>query len=225
MQNRLRYPVVQDNDYGTWNAFGNKSWPGDYLIDAKGRVRYAHAGEGDDAQTEAAVRSLLREAGATGVAGRAPAPAPVEQAAIGESTPETYLGLNRAAGFSQRPHRGLHTYHAPSQLEASQFALGGRWKIGAESALAVYGASISPRIQARKLFLVLASKGNIPRKVQVLVDGQPITDDIAGEDVHGGVATIRTQRLYRLVDFGSVQDRRVQLRFADGIRGFAFTFG
>ncbi|HTA35076.1 MAG TPA: cytochrome c biogenesis protein/redoxin, partial [Solirubrobacteraceae bacterium] len=32
----LRYPVVQDNDMGTWNAYGNEDWPADYLIDAQG---------------------------------------------------------------------------------------------------------------------------------------------------------------------------------------------
>ena len=42
----LRYPVVQDNAYGIWNAFGNQYWPANYLIDARGRVRYVHFGEG-----------------------------------------------------------------------------------------------------------------------------------------------------------------------------------
>jgi len=60
----LRYPVVQDNEMGTWNAYGNEYWPADYLIDAKGDVRYATAGEGDYSQTETAIRGLLAEAGA-----------------------------------------------------------------------------------------------------------------------------------------------------------------
>ncbi|MEY2517043.1 MAG: hypothetical protein QOJ89_4401, partial [bacterium] len=60
---RIRYPVVQDNAYGTWNAFGNQYWPAKYLIDARGRVRYVHFGEGEYKQTEAAIRALLAEAG------------------------------------------------------------------------------------------------------------------------------------------------------------------
>jgi cytochrome c biogenesis protein CcdA/thiol-disulfide isomerase/thioredoxin len=44
--NDLEYPVVQDNELGTWNAFGNQYWPAKYLIDADGRVRYTHFGEG-----------------------------------------------------------------------------------------------------------------------------------------------------------------------------------
>src|SRR3954470_23292933 len=46
-RSRLRYPVVQDNAYATWNAWGNQYWPAKYLVDAKGRVRYAHFGEGE----------------------------------------------------------------------------------------------------------------------------------------------------------------------------------
>ena len=60
----LRYPVVQDNEMGTWNAYGNEYWPADYLIDATGHVRYAAFGEGDYDKTETAIRALLAEAGA-----------------------------------------------------------------------------------------------------------------------------------------------------------------
>ena len=59
----LRYPVVQDNSMGTWNAYANEYWPADYLIDAAGNVRYAAFGEGDYERTETAIRALLAEAG------------------------------------------------------------------------------------------------------------------------------------------------------------------
>ena len=45
-ENGIDYPVVQDNELGTWNAFGNQYWPAKYLIDADGEVRYVHFGEG-----------------------------------------------------------------------------------------------------------------------------------------------------------------------------------
>ena len=60
----LRYPVVQDNRYGTWNAYQNEYWPAEYLIGADGQVRHTQFGEGDYKQDEAAVRQLLYEAGA-----------------------------------------------------------------------------------------------------------------------------------------------------------------
>ncbi|KRG43161.1 thioredoxin [Stenotrophomonas panacihumi] len=55
----ITYPVAQDNDYRTWNAYGNQYWPALYLIDADGRIVYQHFGEGGYAQTEAKIRQLL----------------------------------------------------------------------------------------------------------------------------------------------------------------------
>jgi hypothetical protein len=53
------YPVAQDNDYRTWNAFGNRYWPAVYLIDQGGRIVYRHFGEGAYAETEARIQQLL----------------------------------------------------------------------------------------------------------------------------------------------------------------------
>lgn len=41
----IRHPVMLDNDYAYWNAMGNRYWPAFYLIDRRGRVRQAWAGE------------------------------------------------------------------------------------------------------------------------------------------------------------------------------------
>jgi thiol-disulfide isomerase/thioredoxin len=59
--NDIQYPVIQDNNYGTWNAYGNQYWPRDYLIDTQGFIRYNHIGEGDYDKTEKAILSLLSE--------------------------------------------------------------------------------------------------------------------------------------------------------------------
>ena len=96
-QNDLRYAVAQDNEFGTWNAWGNQYWPAKYLIDSRGRVRYAHFGEGSYGETEAAIRSLLQEAGAKRLGSQVRVRA--ETAARSVSTPETYLGSERAKGF------------------------------------------------------------------------------------------------------------------------------
>ena len=96
-RNRLRYPVLQDNDYATWSAWGNQFWPAKYLIDARGEVRYTHFGEGEYDATEKAIRSLLREAGSGSLGGYTHATG--ELASPGTSTPETYLGYERARGF------------------------------------------------------------------------------------------------------------------------------
>ncbi|WP_042302202.1 thioredoxin family protein [Paraburkholderia kururiensis] len=57
----ISYPVAQDNEYATWNAWGNQYWPAFYLLDRKGRIVYSHFGEGNYAQTEAAIQHALAE--------------------------------------------------------------------------------------------------------------------------------------------------------------------
>jgi thiol-disulfide isomerase/thioredoxin len=57
----IRHPVAQDNRYATWKAYANQYWPATYLIDARGRIRYKHFGEGDYERTESVIRTLLAQ--------------------------------------------------------------------------------------------------------------------------------------------------------------------
>jgi cytochrome c biogenesis protein CcdA/thiol-disulfide isomerase/thioredoxin len=222
--NRLRYPVAQDNEYATWSAWGNQYWPAKYLIDARGRVRYAHFGEGAYEETEAAIRALLAEAGRDRLGPMADAR--VETADPELATPETYLGHERADGFVPGPPRpGFGRYAGVRDLPPVSFALSGEWYVGAESATAVRDARIEARVTARKVFLVLSSKGGRPRAVEVLLDGRPVGAAEAGADVRGGRVTVREERLYRLVSLDRVEDRRLTLRVPPGVTGYAFTFG
>lgn len=59
---QLPYPVVADNGYVIWNAFGNQYWPAHYLFDAKGKLRDTAFGEGDYARQEKMIQQLLQEA-------------------------------------------------------------------------------------------------------------------------------------------------------------------
>ena len=54
--NHLPYPVVQDNEYATWRAWGNNAWPAKYLIDARGHVRYGAPRRGRLRRHRAAIR-------------------------------------------------------------------------------------------------------------------------------------------------------------------------
>jgi cytochrome c biogenesis protein CcdA/thiol-disulfide isomerase/thioredoxin len=223
-QNGIRYPVAQDNDYGTWNAFGNQYWPAKYLIDARGRVRYAHFGEGDYGVTERAIRSLLAEAGASRLGGMTRARAQVP--AAGVTTPETYLGAARAQGFANGPiGPGAHDYGSGAQrLGNDEFGYRGHWTVSDESARAGPGARLDVRFRARRVFLVLGSPGRT-RSLRVLLDGRPLPARLAGADVRGGRARIGAQRLYRLVDLPRVGRHRLTLELERGIDGYAFTFG
>jgi cytochrome c biogenesis protein CcdA/thiol-disulfide isomerase/thioredoxin len=223
-QNGLRYPVVQDNDFATWNAYGNQYWPSKYLIDARGRVRYAHFGEGEYEETEAAIRELLAEAGRqpraemTAVRG--------EQASPLVTTPETYLGAARAEGFVNGPIvPGTRTYEAPTRLGDNKLAYDGRWRIDFHSATSVRRSRLHLAFGARRVFLVLGSIDGGPRQLRVRLDGRPIPDSLAGRDVEDGTAAIRRQRLYRLVELPRAERHLLTLEFAPGISGYAFTFG
>ena len=57
----IQYPVAQDNDGQTWDAYNNQYWPTLHLIDKQGRIRYICIGEGGYKQTEAAIQALLAE--------------------------------------------------------------------------------------------------------------------------------------------------------------------
>jgi cytochrome c biogenesis protein CcdA/thiol-disulfide isomerase/thioredoxin len=220
----LHYPVVQDNEMGTWNAYGNEAWPADYLIDAHGRVRYTAVGEGDYAETETAIRALLAEAGYSvgGTSHPTGVIVPSEQV-----TPETYLGTARAQGWVNSPRSGLHDYgsNPPATLGLNDFAYSGTWKIADQPATAVSGAGVDVAFQAKDVYLVLSSAGERPRPVRVLLDGRPISAKSAGADVRGGVVTVRGQRLYTLVSLPRAERHRLSLRFAPGVSGYAFTFG
>jgi thiol-disulfide isomerase/thioredoxin len=224
-QNKIRYPVAQDNAYGTWNAWGNQYWPAKYLIDAQGRVRYTHFGEGDYDKTEDAIRSLLAEAGEAHRLGRLTG-ARTETPDPGVMTPETYLGFSKAQGFVPGPPRpGAHRYPGASDMPPSSFALKGTWRSGPEGSTALSRAALSARFRAKKVFLVMSSKRRADRSVEVLVDGKRVGSAQAGADVKGGSATVKDERLYRLVSLPRAGDHRLTLRFEKGVTGYAFTFG
>ncbi len=225
-ENELRYPIAQDNSYDTWNAWGNQYWPAKYLIDARGRVRYTHFGEGAYGETERAIRSLLAESGRERL-GRRTKPR-TEAADPRLQTPETYLGADRADGFEgTAPTAGTLTYDdTGDELPKSRFALEGTWSVDGERATAVRDAEIRARTVARKTYLVMSGPaGGGTARVQVLLDGKPVGPQAAGEDVSAGTVSVRGQRLYRLVSLPEIGDQELTLRVPPGVSAYAFTFG
>jgi cytochrome c biogenesis protein CcdA/thiol-disulfide isomerase/thioredoxin len=214
--NGIRYPVVQDNNLGTWNAYGNQYWPADYLIDARGQVRATQFGEGDYGRTESEIRALLAERGDAVSAAKA---RPHGITPVGtQATPETYVGTERADGWVKRPAKGTKDYGtAPLSPPLNGFALGGTWTIGDQPATAVgTGASITATVQSRFVYLVLSPPSSKqPGAVTVSVDGSKKTRRIP----------VATQRLYTLADFGKTSVHTLRLTFTRGTSAYAFTFG
>ena len=221
-RNEIRYPVAQDNEQQTWNAYANQYWPAEYFIDARGRVRYVHFGDGEYGEKEKVIRALLAEAGEE--VGSSTAGGHGLQPAAGVTTPESYLGSARANGFvNGLLTPGLHKFSAPAEVPPDRLAYRGRWRIEPESATAA-GGSLELNFGARHVYLVLGTSDGKPRRVRVYLDGRPI-GAAAGADVHGGAVSVRSQRLYDLVDLPAVGHHVLRLQPQPGVMGYAFTFG
>ena len=230
----IRYPVALDNQYKLWSALKNNYWPAHYFIDAQGRVRYHHFGEGNYAMSERVIRQLLAEAG------RAPKAAALSrargsgaqiQANIADlKSPETYIGYGRA-DRSVSPGgllRDQPKVYSPAPLRLNDWSLEGQWLDQRQSARSLTaGARINYRFHARDLHLVIASATGKPVRFRVLLDGKTPSQD-AGVDTNAeGSGVVREQRLYQLVrQKGPVRERTFTIEFLDpGAEAFAFTFG
>ena len=230
------YPVAVDSDYLIWRAFNNNYWPAQYFIDAQGRVRHTHFGEGSYDQSEMVIQRLLMEAG-TGDIGDAlvsPEPRGFEVAADWASlkSPENYVGYERTDGFASpggATRDKSRMYEVPARLRRNDWALSGDWTIKRDAAeLNKPNGRIAYRFHARDLHLVMgpATPGTSV-KFRVLIDGQP-PGAAHGLDVdEQGVGSVTEQRLYQLIRQPKpITDRQFEIEFLDpGVEAFAFTFG
>lgn len=232
----ITYPVAIDNDYAIWRAMNNQYWPAHYFIDAQGKVRYHHFGEGEYAESERVIQQLLAEAGNRHVAAdmvKADAHG-VQQAAdeVDVGSPETYLGYERAQNFAsaggQQTDR-IATYAAPLQPALNQWGLAGRWNAGREHAtLAQANGKIVYRFHARDVHLVLGPGADgKPVRFRVTLDGAAPGKDGGTDLSSDGSGRVTGQRLYQLLRLkGPVRDRTFSIEFLDpGVQAYAFTFG
>lgn len=227
----IKYPVAVDNDYGTWKAYGNQFWPAKYLIDAEGKLRLTHFGEGDEEVFERAIQSILMEAKLLH------APVAIEPAektvnAFKIRSPETYIGYNRASNFVSNERMTPDTtinYTPPPSLRLNDWALAGAWKVIDEAAiLQAPGGKIQFRFQAPKLNLVMkGTEKGIPAKI--LMDGAPLPATLRGMDVGpDGKAIIEDPRLYNLVTLPKEDEEEhlFEMTFeSPQVELYAFTFG
>ncbi|MBV8821087.1 MAG: redoxin domain-containing protein, partial [Acidobacteriaceae bacterium] len=135
---RIAFPVAIDSDHFIWSAFRNAYWPANYFVDAKGRVRYHHFGEGDYAQSERVIQSLLKENRASGLDEtlvRINADGPEAPPSQDVRSPETYTGYEHAQRFAsteQLAHDFRRSYKLPLELPPNAWALSGTWNAGLE---------------------------------------------------------------------------------------------
>ena len=231
----VTYPVALDNDYKIWRAFNNHYWPAHYFIDASGRIRHHHFGEGEYEESEKVIRQLLAETGHSDLPAQTTASVEGNGALAAPDmadaqSPETYVGFERAESFASPGGAVENIPHAyqPGNPGLNQWGLSGDWTIGAEKAvLNKKDGAIVYRFHARDLHLVLGPASDKPVHFRVTIDGAAPKDSHGADVDIDGNGTIDGQRLYQLIrQTGPVADHTFEIRFTDpGAQAYAFTFG
>lgn len=233
---RIDYPIAVDNDYAVWRAFKNQYWPALYFVDAEGRIRHHHFGEGEYEQSERMIQKLLAEAGGTGIPqdlvtvdARG-----VEAAADWASlrSPENYVGYERTQNFASPGGAAMdkrRIYAAPAQLRLNHWSLAGDWTVGKQATVSnAANGRIAYRFHARDVHLVMgpAVQGAAVR-FRVLIDGKPPGLSHGSDVDDQGYGAVTEQRLYQLLRQPQpIADRLFEIEFLDGnVEILAFTFG
>jgi thiol-disulfide isomerase/thioredoxin len=232
----ITYPVALDSDQAIWNAFHNEYWPAHYFIDAKGKVRYEHFGEGNYDQSERWIQELLQErAGKPMPAGAVSVQAQGVEAAADASdvrSPETYIGFSRAQHFASPGGFRMgaeKTYAAPAHPALNEWGFEGKWVDNMQRAvLNSAGGRIIFHFYARDLHLVLGPTADGKQvHFRVTIDGQAPGDNHGVDTDAQGNGVVTDHRLYQLVrQKGAVTDHVFAIEFEyPGVQAFSFTFG
>jgi hypothetical protein len=232
----ITFPIAMDSNHAIWDAFHNRYWPAHYFIDAKGKARFEHFGEGSYAQSEHWIQELLQErAGIPMLADSVSVQVQgVEMAADMRNvrSPETYIGYARAEDFASPGgirQEAEKNYIAPAQPRLNEWGLAGKWIDHRQVAvLTSAGGKIIFHFHARDLHLVLGpTVDGKPVRFRVSIDGQaPGENHGVDTDAQGG-GVVTEHRLYQLVrQKGAVADHLFAIEFDDpGVQAFSFTFG
>ena len=226
----IEYAVAQDNDFGTFHAFGNRTWPAKYLIDQDGYIRYTHFGEGDYDETEQKVRELLAETGAdlTSISPQTEPGPEISPAALGGNpgerwTRELYAGWGRnyaAVFYRDRPyvlHEEFYVetdadilYKDPGKHQNDYLYLNGLWRNREESLVHAretenYEDYIAIKFYATSVNAVMAPENPGKLRVRVRLNGVPLMPALAGADVMfdadgDSYILVDEARMYRVVD-------------------------
>jgi thiol-disulfide isomerase/thioredoxin len=234
----IKYPVLLDNDHGTWNAYQNSYWPRKYLVDSDGYIRYDHIGEGGYAETENAIKSLLAErSNQQGleisdlnktklIVSGAPS---VDLNQI--KSPELYFGyqyaraqLGNIQGFN--PEKTVNYTIPGSNLESNVIYLQGLWKNNPDSMeLVGSNGKIMLAYSAKSINIVAGGKG----EAIVMEDGKgnQTNNTFKGNDVDAeGRLIVDGQRLYNIADHANYGNHEIEIAArGPGLKVYTFTFG
>ena len=217
----IEYPVVLDNDYATWNAFGNNYWPRKYLIGGDSTIVYDHIGEGNYEETERAIQKALMELNVqNGTSAVIPTTIVDPNGTVvmegGKvNSPETYFGASRneylANGKAKKT--GEQTFVLPPTFGANKLYLEGKWNIGVESAKTIGAGKIVFKYNAKNVYMVASSEKGM--MVTIVQDG-----------AIKKTLEIKDNTLYTLIEGTNYGEHTLEIDIPEGgFEAFTFTFG
>lgn len=232
----IRYPVVLDNDYGTWNGYENRYWPRKYLIDIDGFIVFDHVGEGAYERTEQKIQELLAERMAVlgeenGITKDMVKPEGVSVLdAAQPRSPEIYFGAarNTYLGNGASGQIGTQKLSDTAGIKTNILYLVGDWNFTDEFAEnKSSGAKIIFRYQGKDVYMVASAKEMI--SLRIFRDGKYLGAEV-GEDVltreGASRAAVREDRLYKLIQDTEYGEHTVEIIIEKpGLKVFTFTFG
>ncbi len=226
----IEYPVVQDNNYSTWRAYGNRYWPRKYLIDIDGFIVYDHIGEGAYEETEMKIQELLKERmvvlGEEGEVGGETVD--VEGQRSQAASPETYFGSARNQNFGSGTSGqvGTFKFDEPKTPVLNSLYLSGDWQLTDEYAENISaGAKITFKYNAKEVYFVASSNKEV--KIKILQDGEPVGEN-AGVSISKETSEglVKDSQLYKLITNTKSGEHILEIIIENpGIRAFTFTFG
>ncbi|HJU79041.1 MAG TPA: thioredoxin family protein [Nitrososphaeraceae archaeon] len=234
----IEYPVLLDNDKGTWNAFQNSYWPRKYLIDSEGYIRYDHIGEGGYVETENAIRNLLAEsAGQQRISltsvNETNLSLPDSQSVDFNQikTPELYFGyqyarseLGNSEGFN--PDKVVNYTLPSSKIKPNIIYLEGKWKNNADSMELVGNeGKIVLGYSAKSINIVAGGEGEL--SVMEFGNNNQTSNPYSGNDLDTeGKLVINGQRLYNIGNNQEYGNHKIEIDVSgSGFRIYTFTFG
>lgn len=202
----VKYPIAQDNDFKTWQAYQNNYWPAHYLIDKDGNLKMVHYGEGKYSETENEIRKLL---------GLQPIEIKEEARIARPLSPETYLGSARGKSYTDEEQIQLgltKEYGYKNKLKEDMAGLKGAWKIENERITSESDDSyLDYNYLAKNVYLVMSGSSKTP--VQVFLDGKAVKEFVVDGDMKYDIVSS---------DYGRHQ---LSLKIPKGVSAYAFTFG
>lgn len=227
----IKYPIILDNDMNVWKAFENRYWPRKYIADSEGYLRYDHIGEGAYDETEKVIQQLLEERSQLLGVNVAPAQPLVdleEHKFTLSQTPELYFGYKFAFGRNQfgnsegfKPDQ-IVSYSLPEKLQEDFFYLDGQWKnFEDRMQLVSKNGKIVLSYFAKSVNIVAGGNVQLP----ILLDGNPISAEYAGDDVQDGLVRLSGQRLYNIVSMDEAASHTVTIIAEPDFEIYTFTFG